>query len=89
MSALLRVKIGNPAVLRDCLLQAHRFSAPEALSLRLVDEIAEEAQVLQQALNLASQWRPKGGRAYSWLKEETAREAVDYLRKGGIGFAKL
>ncbi|RKP23473.1 enoyl-CoA hydratase/isomerase [Syncephalis pseudoplumigaleata] len=87
MLAVVRAKFPDPASLRNCLLQAHRFGATEALKLGLVDAIAEADKVLPTAIALAEQWSPKAkaGAVMTMIKEEMYQDTVHALREGGLG----
>ena len=71
MAGLLRYKM-TPKTYRDCVLQGHRFTAPEALENQLVDIICPENEVMGKAKELALKWAPKAksGIVYKQLKEE-------------------
>lgn len=77
--------------LRDCILFGRRFTGREAVQLRIVDEVVEGENVLPIALKYAKALAPKGESCETLkaLKEETYREALLALRKGGSGFSKL
>lgn len=53
MAAVVRAKTSSPSALRDCFLSAKRFSAQEALNLRLLDKISSEEKCLEDAVKLA------------------------------------
>ncbi|KAI9596141.1 ClpP/crotonase-like domain-containing protein [Syncephalis fuscata] len=87
MASIIRVKFPHPALLRSCLLEAHRFSAAEALKVGLIDETAEADNVVPAAIALAERWAPKAqaGKAMTMIKEETFPDAVRALSEGGLG----
>jgi enoyl-CoA hydratase/carnithine racemase len=68
-------------VLRDCLLQAKRFTAPESESLQLVDKICPENKLMSEALLIAEKWMSKGEHreVYHLLKKEMYRDADKLL----------
>lgn len=54
MAAVIRTKFSNPSVVRDCLLEAKRFPAEEALELGIIDDTAgDEQECLERAIELA------------------------------------
>lgn len=58
MGALLQAKL-SPQVARKVLLQAHKYTAKEALADGIVDAIAAPSEMLDAALNLANTWKSK------------------------------
>ncbi|KAF0534788.1 ClpP/crotonase [Gigaspora margarita] len=80
MAAIIRIKM-TPKTYRDCMIQAHRFTGPDALDQGLVDIIASENDVLPKAKELALKWskRASAGAIYGNLKEEMYVEAINYL----------
>lgn len=74
MATLLRDKMG-PKTYRDMILQAHRFTAQEALDAQLVDIICPGDEVLAKSKELALKWAPKAkaGIVYAQLKDEVRR----------------
>jgi enoyl-CoA hydratase/carnithine racemase len=87
MAAIIRAKFPSPALLRTCLLEAHRFDGNEALSVGLVDELADSDKVVPAAIALAERWAPKAqaGVVMTMMKEEMFPETVRILKDGGIG----
>ncbi|CAG8526400.1 3283_t:CDS:2 [Gigaspora rosea] len=71
MAAIIRIKM-TPKTYRDCMIQAHKFTGPDALDQGLVDIIASENDVLPKAKELALKWskRASAGAIYGNLKEE-------------------
>ncbi|CAG8777984.1 23708_t:CDS:2, partial [Racocetra persica] len=71
MAAIVRIKT-TPRVYRDCILQAYRFSGPNALDQGLADIIAPEKDVLPKAKELALKWSKlaRAGAIYRDLKKE-------------------
>ncbi|GBB88577.1 hypothetical protein RclHR1_15100004 [Rhizophagus clarus] len=80
MAAIVRIKM-TPKVYRDCILQAHRFSAKEALEKELVEGIASESELLEKAkeLGLKCAGKAKAGAIYGLLKQEMYVEGIKYL----------
>ena len=58
MGALLRAKL-TPQVARKVLLEAHRFTAREALADGIVDAIAAPNELRDKAMSLARMWQGK------------------------------
>lgn len=73
MASLLGEKM-TPKTYRDMLLQAHRFTAQEALDNQLVDIICPGEEVLAKSKELALKWAPKAksGIVYKQLKDEVS-----------------
>nr|CAG8514153.1 7153_t:CDS:2 [Entrophospora candida] len=80
MAAIVRIKM-TPKTYRDCILQAHKFSAQECLDQQLVDLIAPQKEVLPKAKELALKWSPKAraGAIYGSIKETMYVEAINHL----------
>lgn len=80
MAAIVRIKM-TPKIYRDCILQAHRFAAKEALEKELVDVIASESELLEKAKELGLKWsgKAKAGVIYGSLKQEMYVEGVKYM----------
>ena len=93
MVGMVRAKISDPVILRNCLLQGKRFSAVEALSAGIIDEVVDvrgrEDDVVEKAVALAEKWRSKGSDAYAALKQELWRDAMHYLNSTDMGFVDL
>jgi len=58
IGSLPRLKL-RPQVARKMLLEAHKWTAQEALQDGLVDAIAEPDRMLDEALEIAAKWAPK------------------------------
>lgn len=58
IGALPRLKL-RPQVARKMLLEAHRWTAKEALDDGIVDTIAEPEDMLNAALEISATWAPK------------------------------
>lgn len=58
IGSLPRLKL-RPQVARKMLLEAHRWTAKEALEDGIVDAIAEPEQMLDAAIKLGEKWAPK------------------------------
>ena len=71
----------TPVTYRNTVLQAHRFTAKEALDHSLVDAIAPGNEVLDQAKALAQQWahKAKSGIVYKQLKDEMYQDVIHRL----------
>lgn len=69
IGSLPRLKL-RPQIARKMLLEAHRWTAKEALADGVVDAIAGPEQMLDAALELARKWAPKAKmgyvRTFSW-----------------------
>lgn len=90
MAAVVRRKIKHPSVLRNCLLEAYRFNAEEALKLGMVDEVGAENELLGKAVELAQKKATfaNAGAVFGFLKREMSNEAYALLDQGGLGLAK-
>lgn len=58
IGSLPRLKL-RPQVARKMLLEAHKWTAEEALQDGIVDAIAEPDRMLDEALEIAAKWAPK------------------------------
>lgn len=58
IGSLPRLKL-RPQVARKMLLEAHKWTAQEALQDGIVDAIAEPDRMLDEALEIAAKWAPK------------------------------
>lgn len=63
IGSLPRLKL-RPQVARKMLLEAHKWTGKEALDDGIVDAIAEPGEMLDIALEIASQWAPKAKMGY-------------------------
>lgn len=63
IGSLPRLKL-RPQIARKMLLEAHRWTAKEALADGVVDAIAEPEEMLKAALELAGKWAPKAKMGY-------------------------
>ncbi|KAJ3083051.1 hypothetical protein HK102_001309 [Quaeritorhiza haematococci] len=95
MTALLRAKVPQPTVLRNMIIQGHRFNADESLQHGLVDAITPSTEAcLVVAKEMAAKWSAKtpytniSGKVYGHLKTEMYREASRLLLERDVGFAK-
>ncbi|RGB32645.1 ClpP/crotonase-like domain-containing protein [Rhizophagus diaphanus] len=90
MAAIVRIKM-TPKTYRDCILQAHRFAAKEALEKELVDVLASESELLGKAKELGLKWsgKAKAGAIYGSLKQEMYVEGVNYMSVKNWNYAKL
>ncbi|RIA89025.1 ClpP/crotonase-like domain-containing protein [Glomus cerebriforme] len=80
MAAIVRIKM-TPKTYRDCILQAHKFTAKEALEQELVETIVSGGEILEKAKELGLKWsgKAKAGVIYGSLKKEMYIEGVKYL----------
>lgn len=53
MMSILKAKMSNDRMLKECVLQGIRFNAEEAKSASIVDEIAAESELIGSAIRLA------------------------------------
>lgn len=58
IGSLPRLKL-RPQVARKMLLEAHKWTGPEALQDGIVDAVAEPEEMLNVALELGKKWAPK------------------------------
>lgn len=76
MGSLLTAKLGG-RVARKVLLQAHRYTAEEALADGIVDIIAKPDTMREAAMELAKKWQGKAkGDVYGVLRGELVGDAV-------------
>lgn len=82
IGTLLRLKL-SPKVARKMLLQAHRWTGPEALDDGIVDFVASPEEMFDVAMGVAKQWAPKAKMGvYTLLRNELYGEA-------GRGFREI
>lgn len=82
IGTLLRLKL-SPKVARKMLLQAHRWTGPEALEDGIVDFVAAPAEMFDVAMGVAKQWAPKAKMGvYALLRNELYGDA-------GRGFREI
>ncbi|KAJ3412422.1 hypothetical protein HDV05_000780 [Chytridiales sp. JEL 0842] len=87
MTAIIRSRISQPNVLRQMLLEGHRFSAEEGKKYGFVDEaVAGPEEVIRVAKELAKKWAPKASWAYMALKTESVRDVSRLLQSNDMGF---
>jgi enoyl-CoA hydratase/carnithine racemase len=71
----------TPQVARKMLLEAHRWTAEEALKDGIVDAIAKPADMLEKAFEIADKWRGKAkAGVYGVLRDELWGEASRAFR---------
>jgi Enoyl-CoA hydratase/carnithine racemase len=58
IGSLPRLKL-RPQIARKMLLEAHKWTGPEALEDGIVDAVAEPEEMLNVALELGAKWAPK------------------------------
>lgn len=80
MSSIFRQKLPSPTTYRSLVLEAHRFSGPEALAVSLVDGLGgiEEVYALINDRKLTT--KAKSG-IYGIMKAEMYRETLGYLEE--------
>jgi enoyl-CoA hydratase/carnithine racemase len=80
MGSLLRAKL-SPSVRRKVLLEAHRYTATEALHDGIVDAAAPPDEMFDVAMGLARQWKGKAKMGvYGVLRDELVGEAAKAYR---------
>jgi enoyl-CoA hydratase/carnithine racemase len=80
MGSLLRAKI-QPAIRRKVLLEAHRYTATEALKDGIVDAAASPDDMFDVAMELARKWKGKAKMGvYGVLRDELVGEASKAYR---------
>ncbi|KAJ5925690.1 hypothetical protein N7454_008329 [Penicillium verhagenii] len=81
IGSLPRLKL-RPQVARKMLLEAHKWTAQEALEDGIVDVIAEPERMLEEALELAAKWAPKAKMGvYALLRNELWGEAIKKFQR--------
>lgn len=86
MAAVIKAKISSASVTRDCLLVGKRFTAEEALELKFIDSVTEDAEsCLAEAISLAVKLaRPIGlAPIVNQIKREMYKEAMGLLENPG------
>jgi len=80
MGSLLRAKL-PPSVRRKVLLEAHRYTAMEALKDGIVDAAASPDEMFDVAMELARKWKAKAKMGvYGVLRDELVGEAAKAYR---------
>jgi len=81
IGTLPRLKL-RPQVARKMLLEAHRWTGPQALEDGIVDVVAEPERMFEVAMGVARQWAPKAKMGvYSMLRNELYGEAGRAFRE--------
>jgi enoyl-CoA hydratase/carnithine racemase len=91
MAAIIRSKFDRPAMLRNCLLEAHRFAGKEAVETGLVDAAVSTDKVLDTAIEIAEA-RAKFARAgpvMAMMKRDMYPEVVAALTSSDLGSARI
>lgn len=83
MSSIFRQKLPSPHTYRKLVLEAHRFSGAEALSVGLVDKLGAWDECLALIKESKLEIRAKSG-VYGVLKTEMWRETLAYTTKEGF-----
>lgn len=84
IGSLLRAKL-SPTVARKVLLEAHRFTGPEALVDGIVDAVVPPDQMVEVAMAWARKWQGKArGQVYGLLRGELMGDAVQKFQ--ALGF---
>jgi enoyl-CoA hydratase/carnithine racemase len=80
MGSLLRAKL-PPSIRRKVLLEAHRYTATEALQDGIVDAAASPDEMFEVAMELARKWKGKAKMGvYGVLRDELVGEAAKAYR---------
>jgi enoyl-CoA hydratase/carnithine racemase len=81
IGSLPRLKL-QPKIARKMLLEAHKWTAKEALADGIVDAVAEPHEMFDVALKLAQTWAPKAKMGvYSLLRNELWGEAMEKFKR--------
>ncbi|KAJ1342571.1 hypothetical protein BSLG_002888 [Batrachochytrium salamandrivorans] len=91
MTSIIATKVPHAVTFRNMILQAHRFSATDALKNFIVDEIAPtSADTITAANSLARKWSHKAlaGIVYSELKTQMYVTTATDLRVCNLGFVE-
>ncbi|CAG7940161.1 unnamed protein product, partial [Penicillium nalgiovense] len=81
IGSLPRLKL-RPQVARKMLLEAHRWTGPEALEDGIVDVVAEPEDMLNLALELGAKWAPKAKMGvYALLRQELWGDAIKKFQR--------
>ncbi|KAJ2723061.1 hypothetical protein GGI07_002888 [Coemansia sp. Benny D115] len=86
MAAIVKCKINQPSVLRNCVLVGHRFKASDAVAAGFVDRAVPLDDLMKTAMEYAKALAPKAkglGPVVHLLKAEMYRETVEMLLRGG------
>lgn len=88
IGALLRLKL-HPQVARKMLLEAHRWTGPEALRDGVVDFVAGPGEMEGVAVEVAGRWGPKAKMGvYALLRGELVGEAARAFREISYVFGR-
>jgi len=80
MSSIFRQKLPSPTTYRSMVLEAHRFSGPEALAASIVDGLGGIEEVHGLIKDKKLDTRAKSG-VYGIMKAEMYRETLGYLEE--------
>ncbi|KXG46514.1 Crotonase, core [Penicillium griseofulvum] len=81
IGSLPRLKL-RPKVARKMLLEAHKWTGPEALEDGIVDAVAEPEEMLNVALELGAKWAPKAKMGvYALLRQELWGDAIKNFQR--------
>ncbi|EGF79329.1 hypothetical protein BATDEDRAFT_31993 [Batrachochytrium dendrobatidis JAM81] len=89
MTSIIATKVPNAVTLRNILLQAHRFSADDALKNQMVDLVAPSSrETVAVAKDLARKWSSKAlaGDVYTYLKTQMYITTSTHLQSEKLGF---
>jgi enoyl-CoA hydratase/carnithine racemase len=78
MSALIQSQLPQP-IAHEAMVTARRYTAEEALAVRIVDEIAVEAEVLPRAIARANTQTAKDPTTLATIKQRAYRPVVEAL----------
>lgn len=84
MSSIFRQKLPSPLAYRSLVLEAHRFSGPEALAASLVDGLGGIEEVYKLINDRKLTTKGKSG-IYGVMKAEMFRETLGYLEEKDNG----
>jgi enoyl-CoA hydratase/carnithine racemase len=79
MMSVLKSKIGNKNMLRDIVLTAKKFSAKEAMENGLIDGVAENSELLEKAMEMATELVKFNSSTYVKIKREMNKEPIESL----------
>lgn len=80
MSSIFRQKLPSPITYRSMVLEAHRFSGPEALAASIVDGLGGIEEVYALIKERKLETKAKSG-IYGIMKAEMYRETLGYLEE--------
>ncbi|MCP4135185.1 MAG: enoyl-CoA hydratase/isomerase family protein [bacterium] len=79
-SGIMRFGLDSNKKFREIMYFGERYSVDQALEIGLVDELAEEDQLIPRAKEIVSTWIDNPGRAFITLKQSLRKPTLDQMK---------